>query len=90
MWSGGGFLLADRQDGEYQRLSEETGVPVSEIPSALTALDKLFPVSGGWFRQPSGSQRRVLMMMPAALRGMDVGLVDGSREAFGLADRYPR
>src|SRR5687768_16607394 len=70
LWSWGGFILTDRQDIEYERLSHETGVPVGEIPLALSAFDKLFPVTGGWFKQPSGSQRRVLMMMPAAVRGI--------------------
>lgn len=70
LWTWGGFILLDRQEAEYERLSQETGVPVNEIPAALTAFDKLFPVGGGWFRQPSSSQRRVLMMMPAAMRGI--------------------
>ena len=70
MWTWGGFVLTDRQDAEYERLAQETGVPVNEIPVALSAFDKLFPVDGGWFRVPGGSQRRVLMMMPAAMRGI--------------------
>jgi hypothetical protein len=70
MWSWGGFILTDRQDKEYERLSQETGVPVDEVPLAISAFDKLLPVPGGWFKQPSGSQRRVLMMMPAAIRGI--------------------
>jgi hypothetical protein len=70
LWSWGGFILTDRQDAEYERLAHETGVPASEIPAALSAFDKLFPVDGGWFKQPTGSQRRVLMMMPAAIRGI--------------------
>lgn len=45
-------------------------MPVDEIPPALSAFDMLFPIDGGWFRQPSSSQRRVLKMMPATVRGI--------------------
>jgi hypothetical protein len=44
MWSWGGFILTDRQDKEYERLSQETGVLVDEVPLAISAFDKLLPV----------------------------------------------
>lgn len=43
---------------------------MNEIPAALSAVEKLFPVGGGCFTQPSSSQRRVRMMMTAAMRGI--------------------
>jgi hypothetical protein len=70
LWSWGGFLLKDRLDKEYADLELETGVPTNEIPIALSVFDKLFPSAGGWFREPSNDSRRVLMLMPAAIRGI--------------------
>jgi len=62
LWTWGGFLLQDRLDEEYGLLEKETGVPVDEIPIALTAFDEVFPVENGWFREPSGECRRVLIL----------------------------
>jgi hypothetical protein len=70
LWSWGGFLLKDRLDEEYAQLEKETGVPVNEIPVALTAFDEVFPVQNGWFREPPGDTRRVLILMPAPMRGI--------------------
>jgi hypothetical protein len=70
LWGWGGFLLKDRLDDEYADLAMETGVPVDEIPIALSAFDKLFPIAQGWFREPTGDSRRILILMPAALRGI--------------------
>lgn len=70
LWSWGGFLLTDRLEAEYAQLAKETGVPIGEIPLALQAFDLLFPTGGGWFRQPNNDSRKVLMLMPAAMRGI--------------------
>lgn len=70
LWSWGGFLRKDHVDEEYADLEKETGVPGSEIPVALSAFDKLFPTPGGWFREPANDSRRVLILMPAAMRGI--------------------
>lgn len=70
LWSWGGFLLRDRLEEEYADLEKETGVPASEIPLALSAFDKLFPTPGGWFREPVNDSRRVLILMPASMRGI--------------------
>ena len=70
LWSWGGFLLKDQLDKEYADLEKETGVPASEIPAALSAFDKLFPTTGGWFREPENDSRKVLILMPAAMRGI--------------------
>lgn len=70
LWSWGGFLLKDRRDEEYTLLAKETGVPIDEIDIALGAFDKLFPVNGGWFREPPNDSRKILMLMPAAMRGI--------------------
>lgn len=70
LWSWGGFLLKDRLDEEYADLERETGVPVYEIPIALSVYDKLFPMSGSWLKEPDNDSRRVLTLMPAAMRGV--------------------
>lgn len=70
LWSWGGFLLGDRLEQEYALLEAETGVLKEEIPIALSAFDQVFPIEGGWFRNPVGDNRRVLILMPAAIRGL--------------------
>jgi hypothetical protein len=70
LWSWGGFLLKDHLEDEYAQLARETGVPVDEIPLALTAFDEIFPINGGWLRDANDGGRRVLILMPAAMRGI--------------------
>lgn len=70
LWSWGGFLLKDRLADEYSLLEAETGVPVADIPAALSAFDEIFPIENGWFREPPGDMRRVFILMPAAMRGL--------------------
>lgn len=70
LWSWGGFLLTDRLEQEYAELAQGTGVPADEIPLALSAFDKLFPTPGGWFREPSNDSRKVLILVPAPIRGI--------------------
>ena len=68
LWSWGGFLLNECAEEEFKALENETGVPVSEIPIALSAFDKIFPTQNGWFREPDS--RKVLILMPAGMRGI--------------------
>src|SRR5258708_4961052 len=70
LWSWGGFFLKDRLEEEYALLESETGVPMDEIPLALSAFDSVFPTEGGWFREPDGETRKVVILMPAAMRGI--------------------
>ena len=70
LWGYGGFILLDREEEEYASLSRETGVPIDEIPGAITALDKFFPIDNGWLVEPNGSSRRVVKLMPTAMRGI--------------------
>ena len=44
----GGFILTDLRDEEYAYISENTGIPVEEIPNAFDSFNKLFPKPGGW------------------------------------------
>lgn len=66
----GGFLLTDRLDVEYGELSQLSGVPVEEIDEALSCFDRLFPIPGGWFRNPNNDVRRVVTLTPAVYRGL--------------------
>ena len=71
LWCWGGFYLFDRQEQEFMELSRQTGVPKDEIPAALSALDKLFPTSGGWLKnQQPNSQALIVKMVPAQFRGI--------------------
>lgn len=71
LWGFGGFYLADREEEEFGRLSEQTGVPVGEIGDALSAFDDLFPLAQSpWIVPVRGTSLRVAKMVPAALRGV--------------------
>ena len=62
--------MKDRQDEEFAALSEETGVPVDEIPEALQTFDELFPAGDSWFTEQKGTHFRLLKMTPVQFRGM--------------------
>jgi hypothetical protein len=68
LWGWGGFLLADRIEAEFQQLSLETGVPLDGMEEALAAFDWFF--GDKWISRPVNDTRRVLRLMPAALRGI--------------------
>jgi hypothetical protein len=72
LWTWGGFLMLDRLDDEIGLMSAQTGIPKEDVEPLLGVFDKLFPIGEGrsWFIQPRGDSRKVLMMMPAALRGL--------------------
>ena len=70
LWGHGGFIMLDREEEEYEFLAAETGVPVEDVPIALSAFDEFFPMEGGWLAEPQGSSRRVVKLMPAALRAL--------------------
>lgn len=43
----GGFILTDLEEAEYRYISENTGIPVDEIPNAFDSYNKLFPANDG-------------------------------------------
>jgi len=95
MWIWGGFFLLSKYDEEAAALSRETGVPEGEVENALSMFDALFPFAGGWFNQPTGASRRVLKLMPPAIRGIGAygrllryGLEEYAQ--FGHQDRTDR
>jgi hypothetical protein len=52
------------EEKEYELFSRHTGVPVSEIPNAFQAYEKLFPMKNGWFSDlgPNCKVERIKMM----------------------------
>lgn len=49
----GGFILTDLREQEYKYISDNTGIPVEQIPSAFASYNKLFPKQDGWmFNMP--------------------------------------
>lgn len=71
LWGWGGFYLDDREDAEFAWMSEYSGIPVGEIPTALQAYDRFFP-TGGWFVTPGWTCARRIKMMPTYFHGLGV------------------
>ena len=69
LWGWGGFILQDRLEQERAELAEQTGIPEGAVEEALTAFERFF---GEKFRlvKPRSDTRRVLPLMPAAMRGI--------------------
>jgi len=70
MWGWGGFYLEDRREKEFAWMAEYSGIPVEEIPTALQAFDKFFPVQGGWFVTPGYTCATRAKMTPAFFHGI--------------------
>lgn len=71
LWLFGGFILDDYRNADLKLLSLKTGIPVEHVPTPLAAYDKLFPTSGGWFRQGDGNSRiTYLKMHPTPMMGV--------------------
>lgn len=68
----GGFILNDKMDEEYKLLSSITKIPIGEIPNALKAFDKLFPLGEGksWLIQQPYTQITVMQFFPLPLSGI--------------------
>jgi hypothetical protein len=70
LWGWGGILVADRLEDDYNGLSEQTGIPATEIPSALQAFDLMFPTSTGWLRNVTNTAYSLITMVPASFQGL--------------------
>lgn len=95
IWFFGGFILSDRIEDEYKLFSLKTGIPPNEIPNALNAYQKLFPISGGWFTPPSGNSRiSKIKMMCSPFQGIGANVRrhyytdDDSFNSLNLAGWY--
>ena len=62
--------MKDRLDKEFGELSQQTGVPPDEIPEALQTFDELFPAGDSWLTDLTGTNFRLLKMVPVQFRGI--------------------
>lgn len=94
LWGLGGFYLNDRKDFEFAHLAELSGLPICEIPRALTAFDILFPMQGNkaWLVSPRTASCTVVLTFPMPLRGLGANyrkILYGAKEygEFKYSDR---
>jgi len=95
LWLFGGMILEDYKEQEYKILSLKSGIPVTEIDTALAVYQKLFPVNGGWFVGPSGNSNiKHMKMMPLPFMGIGANYrkaiytEDDSFESLKLTGTY--
>jgi hypothetical protein len=70
LWGWGGLVITDRLQDDYAGLSEQTGIPVSDIPTAMRAFDLLFPTPNGWLRGVANTSYSLITMVPAPFQGL--------------------
>ncbi len=70
LWTWGGFILEDRVEEEYSELASQTGVPESEVPTALEAFDRIFGGAGQWIGMLGNTRIRALKLVPTPFRGL--------------------
>lgn len=70
LWGWGGFYLEDRPDKEFEWMSAYSGIPADEIPTALEAFDRFFPVPAGWFVTAGRTDMHMVKMVPAVFQGI--------------------
>lgn len=71
LWGWGGFYLSNKIDEEFERFSRYSGIPVGEIPQALTAFDEFFPGDdGGWLISVGPTDIRQVKMFPMVFKGL--------------------
>lgn len=70
LWGWGGFYLDDREETEHAWMSEYSGIPAGEVPTALMAFDQFFPIPEGWFVTPGPTCARRVRMVPAYFHGL--------------------
>lgn len=68
LWFFGGFIWLEREKEEFTLLAEKSGIPVEEIPNALTAYETLFPREGGWFHRIESIN--YLLLVPPPFMGI--------------------
>jgi hypothetical protein len=70
LWGWGGFYLEDRRDKEFEWMSAYSGIPADEIPVALEAFDRFFPLPSGWSVTPGWTDMHVVKMVPHVFQGV--------------------
>lgn len=69
MWGYGGFYLDDREQAEFEWMSKWSGIPAAEIPNALQAYDRFFPI-GEWLVAPGWTCAKRVKMVPVYFEGL--------------------
>ncbi|MCC5481200.1 hypothetical protein [Streptomyces barringtoniae] len=70
LWGWGGFYLEDRESEEFEWMAAYSGIPADEIPTALEAFDRFFPIPNGWFTTPGWTDIHLLKMVPMTFQGI--------------------
>jgi hypothetical protein len=71
LWGWGGFFLDHMKESEFEWMSTYSGIPVDEIPNALSAYDHFFPIQSGWLVTPGNYTNAVRVMnFPMAFHGI--------------------
>lgn len=70
LWGWGGFYLKDRTGEEFEWMAEYSGIPAEEIPTALEAFDRFFPIPNGWLTTPGNTDMHILKMVPWIFQGI--------------------
>lgn len=70
LWGWGGFYLEDRTEKEFEWMSTHSGIPADEIPTALEAFDRFFPLPDGWFVTAGATDVHMVKMVPLVFQGV--------------------
>ncbi len=70
LWGWGGFYLKDRTGEEFEWMAKYSGIPADEIPTALEAFDRFFPITNGWLTTPGNTDIHMLKMVPWIFQGI--------------------
>ncbi len=72
----GGFILLDKEQEEYQMLSDITSIPQEEIPNALCAFDIMFPINdeSPWLITQGYSNIKFMRFFPMPLCSVGANL----------------
>ncbi|MFD8025347.1 hypothetical protein ACFV6G_33655 [Streptomyces lavendulae] len=84
LWGWGGFYLEDRQEQEFEWMSRYSGIPADEIPTALEAFDRFFPIPNHWFVTAGRTDVRMAKMVPLVFQGIGA---HHRRVQYGLNDQ---
>jgi hypothetical protein len=84
LWGWGGFYLDDRKEQEFEWMSRYSGIPIDEIPTALEAFDRFFPIPNGWFVKAGATDVCLVKMVPWIFQGIGA---HHRRVQYGLNDQ---
>lgn len=94
LWFFGGFILLDYEEREYEMFARYTGIPVAEIPNALSVFDVLFPQATPWLSQVSTSNVKFMKMHSIPFMGIGANVrriaytTDHNFDSLALTGRH--